>query len=637
MREIVTDVLVVGGGTSGVTAALAAADGGARVLLVESGGGVGGVGTHSGIHEYYKGLHVGLQPDFDQQTRQLAGELGSGAAGFHPEAKKIVLQKLLTDKGVTILYHCMTVNVMKEQRRVTGLILESPEESICVMANVTLDCTSNGDIAALAGAAFSGGREWDGIMQEYSVPPRLLDMKVNTLTIHNIDAGWVDSGSVRDVSRAFLEGRKLLWNLQDKQQLLFIANTSNLGAREGRHICGEYRLGMEDLILDTRFDDVVMKCYSHYDNHARDMANESRFAQVWTAVMGAWGHMIGGDVPYRTFLPVELDGLIIACRAISMDHDTSSVCRMQPDMHAIGEVAGTAAALCCSLGGEPRDLDINMLQRRLIERGVIKETDLTRPSAPWVMADSEISEFGCLTSETVRQPQVIVKLIGKLGTEEEGSALWWLWKAGIAALPVLREELAGAKGLQRRGIAIALALLGDRTGLPFLLQSVIDQDDDAHPGVVERVPPRWIASLLALKGLKDLCCVNILLQQLPPEKPTERLPTFAQILYSLHYFIDVAALLPVHTTREVVQKVKELLSTPNLGDDWNARSNTGVSIKWNIDLTSAYLLALLEDPEGDLILEAYLQDHRVFVQNMAKTLKSRLQSARHVKREGGRV
>lgn len=597
MKELMADVLVIGGGTSGVTAALAAAEEGAGVLLVESGGGIGGVGTHSGIHEYYKGLHAGLQPGFDRQTGQLAGELGSGAAGFHPEAKKIVLLRLLAEKGVTILYHCMAVEVLHDQHRVTGLILEAPSEKIRASAKVILDCTSNGDIAALAGAAFSGGREWDGIV--------------------------------------FLEGRKHLWRLRDERDLLYMANTSNLGAREGRHIHGEYMLGMEDLIQDKRFDDVVMKCYSHYDNHARDMANESRFARIWTAVMGAWGCMIGGDVPYRVFLPAGIDGLIVACRAISMDHDASCVCRMQPDMHAIGEVAGTAAALCCSSGSQPRGLDIRLLQRRLIERRVIRETDLTRPSVPWVMAGGGLGGACGLTSEAVRQPQTIVQLIGMLGTEEEGSALWWLWKAGAAALGILREELKAAAGLRRRGIAMALALLNDGSGAAYLLQSVADQDDDALPGVVERVPPRWIASLLALQGLKDISCADILLRQLPPDRPTKRLPGFAQILYSLHYFIDVADLLPVHTQAAVVQKVKELLSLPGLGGDWNAGSNTGVSIRWNVELTGAYLLACLDDPEGGLILEAYLQDRRLFVRDMAEILKARLQRARLVKREGG--
>lgn len=621
MKQLDTDVLVVGGGTSGVTAAIAAADGGAKVLLVDCGGGIGGVGTHSGIHVYYLGLHVGMQPSMDQQTKHIADGMGSKAKGFHPEAKKVVLQELIAASGVNVLYHCIPVEVEKERQRVRAVIFESPEETIRVTAKVTLDSTGNGDVAALAGAAYTGGREWDGIYHVYSTPPRVMNDK-GMLLIQNFDAGWAESTSARDVSRAFLDGRKLLWKLKNERDNIFMANTNVFGAREGRHIQGEYTLTMDDLIMDRRFDDVVMKCYSHYDNHGNDMANESRFTQIWSSVMGAWIHKIGGDVPYRTFVPAEIDGLLIACRALSMDHDTSSVFRMQPDMHAAGEVAGAAAALCCASDCEPRYLDIDKLQRRMIERGVITEADLTRPSAPWVTLDGESRESGYWTLENVHRPDVIQRLIDKLGTAEEGSAQWWLWKAGNAAVPDLRTVLAGSDGLRRRGIAIALAMQNDSSGVPYLRQSVQDQDEDVLRE--KHVPPHWIASLLALQGLKDTGCVESLLENLPPKKPTARLPAFAHILYSLHYFIEIAGLLPAPAKAAVIQKVHELLALPDLGTDWDVKSITNVSIRWNIELTGAYLLVLLGDPQGGRILEAYLDDDRVFVQNMADILIKRL-------------
>lgn len=624
MKEIDVDVLIVGGGTAGVTAAFAAAGEGAKVWLAESGDGIGGVGTHTGVHAYYLGTHTQMQRDFDKQIKRISDQLGGKVRGFHPEAKKIWLEQQLEKSGVGLLYRHLAVQVKLDGKRVTGVLFESPDGPVLVNARVTLDCSGNGDICALAGVPFTSGREWDGAMHAYSVPPRYLKGEDNVADFLNFDAGWVDSSSTRDVSRALLEARKLLWNMPELYGDKFIASGSHIGVREGRLIAGEYVLTLEDLVLDRRFADVVMKCYSHYDNHAVDLANESRFAQIWEGVIGAWKERIGCDVPYRSFVPVETDGLLIACRALSVDHDTATTFRMQPDMHSVGEVAGTAAALCLRTGCNPRDLDVRALQQRLVKRGVLRQEDLSRESAPWLTLNNDKREQRKWTLESVRRPEVQRMLIDALGTEEEGKALWWLWKSGNEAIPMLVKALSQTEGEQQRGVAMALALLGDRTGVPCLVRSVVNEDQDALPGFERFIPPRWIACLILLKELGEVACIEVLLDRLQPQQPTMRLPAFSQILHVLHYLIEVSGQLPKPVQATVRHKVKELLATPNLGEDWQVNMQLDNSIRWSIEMTAAYLLILLGENSGYAILDGYMTDRRIYAKNMAQRLKARL-------------
>lgn len=625
MKTIDTDVLVVGGGTAGTTAALAASEQGCSVLVMESGGGIGGVGTHTGIHAYYMGKRAGSQLALDREMHDVAGLLGIRARGFHPDAKKLAIAEKLAERGVAIRYGAVAVEVEKEGNTVRSVRFETPEYTVTVNAKVTIDCTGDGDVCHLAGAPSAGGREWDGVMHCYSMPPRFLNAADLRLEFKNFDAGWVDTSSARDVSRGLLEGRKLLWNLSELEEHECLAISSQIGAREGRHIEGRYTLQMEDLLLDRRFDDVVMTCYSHYDNHARDVANESRFGRIWVGMMNLWSQKFGGDVPYRCFLPRGVDGLLVASRALSMNRDVHTGLRMQRDIHLAGEVAGTAAGMCSRRGVLPTELNIRELQERLIERGVLTEQHLSRISLPWVVLGGDKREDGIWTEAYVRRPEAQQRLIQALGAEEEGPALWWLWRAGPAAIDALEEALPQSSGARRRGIAMALALLGSRRGVPDLLESVTRRDAEALPGHADRTPPRWIASLLALQELKEPGCASLLLNRFEDgDDDPVRLPAYARQLYILHYLIEVADRLSAESKAAAVERVKRLLAGDDLGRQWGRIHHHQVTIRWSLELTGAYLLGVLGDEEGIRGLERGLQDRRVFVRTAAERLIERL-------------
>ena|GEM_PF-1488718 len=503
MKHIATEVLVVGGGTAGVMAALSAARNGAKVILAERDGALGGVAARAGIHLYYYGLKAGSQVELDDEIHRAEKAIGWPAQGFHPEAKRLVSAQMLAEAGVETVYFAQAVEVIKSGNRVGAVVFETPEEALRIDAAVTVDATGDGDLCALAGASYTVGRDWDQVMNNYSLVPRCLYN--DRIGPFNVDGGWVDSTSARDVSRAYLEGRSHLFRLLGDAIAHegFIATPPHLGVREGRLILGEAVLTLSDLAENRTFPDAVMRCMTHFDTHAYDFANESLEAQIWVCIMGLWKERIGSEVPFRCFIPKGIDGLLIGCRALSMTHDAAVGFRMQRDIQQVGEVAGTAAALCAALRCEPRELDVAKLQERLVAQGVLKAERFARerssgssgggvpggsaaraaggsagspagsaaqPAAgesrdgsehggvdgplgerPWVQVQfdegcrdglpAEVLEEG-LTVEALDQASVIERLIDALATDQAGKALWWLRRAGDKALAPLRARLA---------------------------------------------------------------------------------------------------------------------------------------------------------------------------------------------------
>lgn len=659
VKRITTEVLVVGGGTAGVMAAYSAARNGAKVILAERDGALGGVATRAGIHLYYYGLKAGSQVDLDEQVERAARAIGWAAQGFHPEAKRLVSVEVLSALGVEIVFHAQAVEVVKSGTRVQGVVFETPEESLRIDAVITVDATGDGDVCALAGASYTVGRDWDQVMNNYSLVPRCLYN--DRIAPFNVDGGWVDSTSVRDVTRAYVEGRAHIFRLLGDAiaPVSLISMPPQLGVREGRLIVGEETLTLADLVENRMFPDAVMRCMTHFDTHAYDFANESLEAQVWVCVMGLWRERIGSEVPYRCFIPKGIDGILVGCRALSLSHDAAVGLRMQRDIQQAGEVAGTAAALCVALRCEPRELDVVKLQERLAAQGVLDLEPKRQGQRaggrdrPWVQLQFEGLPEDGLTPESLQCARVIERLIDALATEQAGKAMWWLRRAGPKGVELLKARLArlqretatvgrshragrdgnsepgAGKGdantaeseAQRgtldhlRAISMALALAGDGSGRLHLLESVKSLDMRTPPGV--RAAPHWIASLICLKLLRDPCAVDFLVERLPKEQHADA------ILHVLHYFLAVVDVLDERAKERVRQAVHRLHAWPERGAEYRVWGGVPQSIEWSIDLACAALLIKLSDPKGMEILEQLSRDSRGYVRRAARWIHRR--------------
>ena len=141
----------------------------------------------------------------------------------------------------------------------------------------------------------------------------------------------------------------------------FIIRTSPMsGTRESRRIIGEYILTAEDCVKGRTFPDVIAQCGRACNVHS---------------LTGVWGEHIWleperpFDIPYRCLIPKGIDNLLMAGRSISEDYVAHGAVRAQPNCMTLGEAAGTAAALSANLGVSTRELDIKILQEKLMEHG----------------------------------------------------------------------------------------------------------------------------------------------------------------------------------------------------------------------------------------------------------------------------
>ncbi len=427
------DVLVCGGGPAGTATALAAARGGARTALVENQLCLGGMATAGMVNR--------LGPYHDQERiilggiplevlralidRGLAQEPEICAPGvcepatrtcspywlvFDPEGMKRLLDELLADAGVKVLFDTRAVAPVMDDATIRGAIVESKSGRQALLARQVVDCTGDGDIAAAAGAPFQLGREGDGLLQPVTLFfkclnvdwPRAfaygreharelrnaaLDQVGNDFVLTGTD-NWlhreetyfnclhehgVDATKVEDVSRAAASLRKKMWaNLEvlrrhvpGCEQASLIASAAALGVRETRRIGCEYTLTVEDVLAARRFDDQVYRYACYVDIHEPRPGRTSEHAGRNLSAGQSYG------VPYRCLLPRGVENLLVAGRCLGATHAGLASVRMMPSCMAMGQAAGTAAAMAAESGRPPRDVDVAALQEALVAGGAI--------------------------------------------------------------------------------------------------------------------------------------------------------------------------------------------------------------------------------------------------------------------------
>jgi hypothetical protein len=450
VREEV-DVVVCGGGSSGVAAALAAARMGMRVSLVESYGFLGGVNTAAGVNgvggwqhdldgrPLIQGIPMMIMKELakrggaeiqtveevfrpkDKRPSYREGGLGCYWIRTNPDYMKITLDALMEEAGVRLLYHALAVMPIMDGEKVKGVFVESKSGRQAILAKVVIDCTGDGDIAARAGAEYDIGRPDDGYCQPMSliftvgnadlpelnyklgsdeshldplernryegaiklarergeivlnpnelfcsatpVNNRFKDVRsVNFTRIQKMDATNAD-----DLTRAEIIGRKQVVETLNFMRK-YVRNCENaylinilpqVGIRESRRIRGEYTVTGDDVMNGARFPDAIARGIYLLDIHNVSGVNASTLQMLDQPY----------DIPYRSLVPKGIDNLLVAGRCISGDHIALASFRIQSHCMAVGEAAGTAAALAVSSNKKPSDIEIEKLREQLTKNG----------------------------------------------------------------------------------------------------------------------------------------------------------------------------------------------------------------------------------------------------------------------------
>jgi hypothetical protein len=447
------DVVVVGGGASGVAAAMAAARNGADTLLIEQRGYLGGMGTAALVPAFCpytdgeKPVIRGIGLELLEAMKKEAGESFLSTykeqldwVPIDVEVLKLVYDEAVLDSGAKLLFHTFVDQVLrsKDGDRIEGIVISNKTGRSLVKAQLYIDATGDADLSALAGVPFHQGSE-NGELQPGTMCYLVADIdkdRFDRFLLESEQSGqleksvaeaqlqgdlpdgrkkisgiaWVsksvagfnfghvfgiDGTKAEDLTRAAIEGRRLI-----QKQLRFLRKYvpgferahlvhtgDQIGIRETRRIVGDYTLVAEDFLSMRSFAD--------------DIARNSYFIDIHLANAGGTmtvKHLPKGEshgVPYRCMLPKGVANLIVPGRSASSDRPVQGSLRVMPNCFAMGQAAGTAAAMASAGGLGFREINITELQHKLMEQEAYlgenpgRSTDVRAETANSIQYDEE--------------------------------------------------------------------------------------------------------------------------------------------------------------------------------------------------------------------------------------------------------
>jgi len=418
------DVVVAGGGPAGSAAAICAARLGAKVLLVEAMGCLGGMGTSALVSNWYKlsdgkrtiigGLLLEMVETMYERGL-LPSHIKSGVwrgFGFDTEGLKILLDDLCAAAGVEVRFFTKVIDaeVEWENRKVNGVILHNVEGYRYVPARAFVDGTGDAMLADLCSVPCrEAGRDTDGIM-----PPTLCSAQANIdfshfgnqqqAVLQGIEDGFfsqpdrhvpglfrtgentaiLNAGHVfgmnalncRSLSDGMVQGRKLAREyvefyrqyVSGCEDMEFLATGALMGVRESRRIIGEYELCYADYQARRHFPDQIAVYCKQVDIHVYDCSDEQyeRYRGEFTETLKP-GETYG--LPYRILVPKGWQNLWVAGRCNSSDVAVHGAIRDQPACFMMGQAAGTAAVQSINTQQPACALDTTQLLSTLRRNG----------------------------------------------------------------------------------------------------------------------------------------------------------------------------------------------------------------------------------------------------------------------------
>lgn len=432
----VYDVVVVGGGTGGAPAGIAAARQGASTLVVEYLHGLGGVGTMGLIGKYYHGHREGFTKELDRGLAELGGEAEGGSGqgqAWNSQVKIEWYRRELRKAGADIWYGTLGCGAFVDGNQVKGVVVATPQGRGVVLAKAVIDATGSAAIAAAAGAQSIYITGEHIAVQGTGLPPWDLGARYT-----NTDYAFIDDLDVVDAWQSFLAARKKFDDAYDLGQLI--------DSRERRQVVGDFFLSPMDVYLRRTFPDTVVQANSNFDSHGFTI-------HPMFMLRPPDRESLPCHVPYRCLLPKGLEGILVTGLAVSAHRDVMPVIRMQPDVQNQGYAVGVAAATAARLGKNLRDIDIRELQRHLVEKGNLPAEVLTQEdSFP-------------LPKERIEQA------VKSVLTDFHGIEV--IFAQPEAALPLLREAYANTDSEQAKlTYAHILGIMGDPTGVDALVKAV---------------------------------------------------------------------------------------------------------------------------------------------------------------------
>lgn len=411
------DVIVVGGGPAGCTAAISAAREGGKVLLIEATGQLGGMGTAGMVPAWCpfsdgkQIIYRGLAEKIFKASKAAVPHERSGKldwVSIEPEHLMRVYDRMVGESGARTLFFSRVAGVeMASDDRVDAIVVANKSGLVAFKAKMFIDATGDGDLAAWAGAPYKRGDD-SGTVQSsslcfaianvdtyyYTNGPSLHTSNPNSPVYKAISSGRyplvdkhlcsnlvgpgvvqfnaghlvnVDSTDPWAVAEAMVTGRKIAEQYLEAMKEFhpkafggsFLVKTASLlGVRDSRRIEGDYVFTVDDWMARRTFDDEIGRNCYYIDVH-KEGHKATRYKK---------GESHG--IPYRCLTPKGLSNLLTAGRCISTDEEAFGSLRVMPPCLVTGEAAGMAAVHAMKQSGcDAHKIDVAFLRKRLKEEG----------------------------------------------------------------------------------------------------------------------------------------------------------------------------------------------------------------------------------------------------------------------------
>ena len=377
------DVVVLGGGPSGVSAAVSAARNGADVLLLEKQYYLGGLWTGCFVLPVIDTCGCAKDGSWTRCVYGFADELitdlnAMGMCIVHdghpvpdPEATKFLLEKYISESGVRLLYNCYATDVIMSGDRIDSVIIESKSGRVAIKGKVFIDCSGDGDMIEWAGEDFELRKHHIGAMWRYGNAENLVRKGVHPTPVKGVKylhmRGEENQNGldIYNLTRLQMKFRKHMWDtsIKDRQQPgcedLFLLDTpTQLGVRLARVLNAVHNVTFADSLTYTEYDDCIG--LGGGDTTLKYMVG---------------GQVMSGDkrpiwqIPYRSLTPKKVQNLLVSGRCFGFDENLTYDAREIATCLVTGQAAGAAAALSTMSRTSVQDVDVRQLQMKLVEQG----------------------------------------------------------------------------------------------------------------------------------------------------------------------------------------------------------------------------------------------------------------------------
>lgn len=427
------DVIVLGGGPAGCAASIGAAREGARTLLIERFGFLGGSGTAALVPAFCpfsdreKPISRGVALQVLEAMKAGMPHVSKESFDWVPidaERLKVVYDDAVRASGADVLFLTHFIDVLKTGGRVDGVVLHNKSGLQRYAAKVVVDATGDGDVAVAAGADYEQGEAdthalqpctmcfvmagvdterlhawlWADDARNLLLKPAIAEAKRNgdldipedaanvaiqsasTIGFNFSHVFDVDATDGKALSQAHLDGRRLVQQLAafvrkymaGCEHAVVVTSGVQIGVRETRRIIGDYVLTLDDYLARRSFADEIARNAYYIDIHLskQEWERHNNAPIDWSERIHEYAPGESHGVPYRCLTVRGLDNMLVAGRCISTDRAVQGSVRVMPNCLVVGESAGCAAAWAArSAGGAVRAVDVEALRAHLRSNG----------------------------------------------------------------------------------------------------------------------------------------------------------------------------------------------------------------------------------------------------------------------------